>query len=314
MSAGTPLENSPAHVPVLYHEVLQYLQPSQEMKFVDGTLGAAGHAYGILQQSAPAGQLLGLDLDPTAIALAEKKLAPFSDRVVVALASYSNIRQEIARINWQSVDGVLVDLGVSSMQLDTPEKGFSFQSDGPLDMRFNPEQEQSAREVVNQYAQTELVTIFRKYGEMSGAGRIAEAIIKARPIETTGQLTKVISSVVKINPRKAHPATLVFQAIRIEVNQELAGISAFLPEATSVLHSGGRLAVISFHSLEDRIVKHYFQLESKDCICPPKQPICTCGHKASIRILTKKSIQASPEEMKFNSRARSARLRVVEKL
>jgi 16S rRNA (cytosine1402-N4)-methyltransferase len=200
------------------------------------------------------------------------------------------------------------------MQLDMADKGFSFQQDGPLDMRFNPHQEKSAWHVVNQYQKSDLINILRKYGEISGAERIVDAIINARPLETTSQLTKIILSVAKNNPRKVHPATLVFQAIRIEVNQELSGIESFLPNAVSALHCGGRLAVITFHSLEDRIVKHYFQLESKDCLCPPKQPICTCGHKASIKILTRKGIQASADEMNRNSRSRSARLRVVEKI
>jgi 16S rRNA (cytosine1402-N4)-methyltransferase len=314
MSKGTPLENTPAHVPVLYHEVLQYLRPAPGLKYVDGTLGAGGHAFGILQLSAPDGELLGLDLDPTAIALAQNKLAPYKERVHIQQTSYCYILSALAIQNWKKVDGILVDLGVSSMQLDLAEKGFSFQHEGPLDMRFNPNQEKSAWNIVNQYTKADLVTILRKYGEISGAERIADAIIKARPLQTTTQLTDVILSVVKQNPRKVHPATLVFQAIRIEVNQELSGIESFLPDAITALNGGGRLAVITFHSLEDRIVKHYFQLESKDCLCPPKQPVCTCGHKASIRILTKKSIQASSDEMMKNARSRSARLRIVEKL
>jgi 16S rRNA (cytosine1402-N4)-methyltransferase len=314
MSVDTPSENNPAHVPVLYHEVLQYLQPSPGKKYVDGTLGAGGHAFGILQQSSPDGELVGLDLDPIAIALAAEKLQPFGNRVHIEHTSYCNIIETLALHNWDSVDGILIDLGVSSMQLDMAEKGFSFQHDGPLDMRFNPNQEKSAWHVVNQYPKAKLVNIFRKYGEMSGAEKVANAIINARPVETTSQLTGIILSVQKNNPRKAHPATLVFQAIRIEVNQELAGIESFLPDALSALHTGGRLAVITFHSLEDRIVKHYFQMESKDCLCPPRQPVCTCGHKASIKILTRKSIQAAAEETNLNSRARSARLRVVEKI
>ena len=314
MSAGTPLDINPAHVPVLYHEVLQYLQPSPGKKYVDGTLGAGGHAFGILQQSSPDGELLGLDLDPTAIAIASEKLQPFNNRVHIEHTSYCNIIETLSLHNWESVDGILVDLGVSSMQLDMADKGFSFQQDGPLDMRFNPNQEKTAWHVVNQYQKTDLINILRKYGEIAGAERIADAIIKARPLQSTGQLREIILSVVKNNPRKVHPATLVFQAIRIEVNQELSGVESFLPDAITALHSGGRLAVITFHSLEDRIVKHYFQMESKDCLCPPKQPVCTCGHKASIKILTRKSIQASKDEMSQNSRSRSARLRVVEKI
>jgi 16S rRNA (cytosine1402-N4)-methyltransferase len=314
MSSKTPLENTPAHVPVLYHEVLQYLQPVSNGKYVDGTLGAGGHAFGILEKSTPNGELLGLDLDPTAIALAQEKLHPYGKRAYIVQTSYQNIDLEIAKLGWQAVDGILVDLGVSSMQLDTAERGFSFQSDGPLDMRFDPTQERSAWHLVNQATQKELASLLRVYGEMPGSERIAAAIIEARPLNTTADLTKVINTVVKSNPRKVHPATLIFQALRITVNQELAGIELFLPKAVASLKKGGRLAVISFHSLEDRIVKQYFRLESRDCICPPKQPICTCGHIATVAILTKKSIQAAPDEMHQNSRARSARLRVIEKL
>jgi 16S rRNA (cytosine1402-N4)-methyltransferase len=314
MSSATPQNDLPAHVPVLYHEVLQYLQPVQGGKYIDGTLGAGGHSYGILHQSAPDGLLLGLDLDPTAIALARENLKSFSERTHIVQASYQQIRSEMDKLGWKEVDGILVDLGVSSMQLDTAERGFSFQHNGPLDMRFDPSQEKSAWHLINQTSQKELALILRKYGEVPGADRIAAAIIQARPIDNTAELVDVILSVVKNNPRKAHPATLIFQAVRIAVNQELAGIEIFLPEAITALKKGARLAVISFHSLEDRIVKHYFQMESKDCICPPKQPICTCGHIATIKILTKKSIQASSEEMEKNSRARSARLRVIEKI
>jgi 16S rRNA (cytosine1402-N4)-methyltransferase len=314
MSSKTASEEKPAHVPVLYHEVLQYLQPTPDGKYVDGTLGAGGHAYGILELSSPTGQLLGLDLDPTAIQLAEEKLQPFGNRAHLRRTSYQHIDQEIARLGWQAVDGILVDLGVSSMQLDTAEKGFSFQNDGPLDMRFDPTQEFSAWHLVNQATQKELATILRTYGEMPGAERISAAIIQSRPIASTTDLVSVINTVVRINPRKVHPATLIFQALRIAVNQELSGIESFLPKAIASLKKGGRLAVISFHSLEDRIVKQYFQLESRDCICPPKQPICTCGHKATINMVTKKSIQAAQDEMQHNPRARSARLRIIEKL
>ncbi len=281
---------------------------------MDGTLGAGGHAFGILEKSTPQGQLLGLDLDPSAIALAHEKLRPFEGRTHLIQTSYQNIDLEISKLGWKDVDGILVDLGVSSMQLDTPEKGFSFQSDGPLDMRFDPTRERSAWHLVNQATQKELAAILRMYGEMPGSERIAAAIIEARPLETTAELTRIINTVVKVNPRKVHPATLIFQALRIAVNEELAGIELFLPKAIASLKKGGRLAVISFHSLEDRIVKQYFRLESRDCICPPKQPICTCGHIASVAILTKKSIQAAADEMHQNPRARSARLRVVEKL
>ena len=312
MSEKAPSDFS-AHVPVLYHEVLHYLQPETGGRYVDGTVGAGGHASGILESSAPDGKVLGLDLDPTALQLAAERLQPYGKRAVLVHGSYVQIRQHIHAIGWDNVDGILVDLGVSSMQLDRPEKGFSFQHDGPLDMRFNPEQERSAWHILNQSAQQELAMILKQYGELPGAERMAAAIIQARPLQSTSDLVHAILSVQKANPRKVHPATLVFQAIRIAVNGELDAVKAFLPEAIACLKPGGRLAVITFHSLEDRIVKHYFKLESTDCICPPKQPVCTCGHVASVNLLTRKSVQASTEETSGNTRARSARLRVVEK-
>jgi 16S rRNA (cytosine1402-N4)-methyltransferase len=301
------------HQPVLYHEIILALQPKNEGLYVDGTLGAGGHARGILEACAPDGRLLGMDLDPQALALARETLAPYGERARLRQASYDSLSERLREIGWEAVDGILLDLGLSSMQLDTPERGFSFQHDAPLDMRFDPDAPTSAADLVNTLPQGELADLIYEYGEERASRRIAQAIVKARPLRTTRQLAAVIESVL---PRKGkiHPATQTFQALRIAVNQELERVENVLPEAVAALKSGGRLAVISFHSLEDRTVKEFFRRESRDCICPPRQPICTCGHKATLKEISRKPITPGEAEVKANPRARSAKLRVVEKL
>jgi 16S rRNA (cytosine1402-N4)-methyltransferase len=212
------------------------------------------------------------------------------------------------------VDGIIIDLGVSSMQLDQPERGFSFLTDAPLDMRFDPGNPITAADLVNQLSTNELADLLYRYGEERQARRIARHIVQARPIKTTGELSRIIAGAVRGERQGIHPATRSFQALRIEVNQELAGLENVLPQAVNALNAGGRLAVISFHSLEDRIVKQYFRRESRDCICPPRQPICTCGHRASIKEINRKPVEPRQEEILQNPRSRSAKLRVVEKL
>jgi 16S rRNA (cytosine1402-N4)-methyltransferase len=280
---------------------------------VDGTLGAGGHAAGLLAGSEPGSQLLGLDVDPQALGLARQKLAPFGERAWLKKAPYTSLPDRLAELGWDSVDGILLDLGVSSMQFDTPERGFSFLADGPLDMRFDPSNPLTAAEIVNEWPEQELADILYRYGEDPAARRIARAIVTARPVGGTRQLAAVIE---RVQPRHAphHPATQTFQALRIAVNGELESVEKILPLAVQALSPGGRLAVISFHSLEDRLVKEYFRRESKDCICPPRQPICTCGHKASIKEITRRPITPTEAEINLNSRARSAKLRVAEKL
>jgi 16S rRNA (cytosine1402-N4)-methyltransferase len=301
------------HQPVLYHEIILALQPKNEGLYVDGTLGAGGHARGILEACAPDGRLLGMDLDPQALALARETLAPYGERARLRQASYDSLSERLREIGWEAVDGILLDLGLSSMQLDTPERGFSFQHDAPLDMRFDPDAPTSAADLVNTLPQGELADLIYEYGEERASRRIAQAIVKARPLRTTRQLAAVIESVL---PRKGkiHPATQTFQALRIAVNQELERVENVLPKAVAALKSGGRLAIISFHSLEDRTVKEFFRRESRDCICPPKQPVCTCGHKATLKEISRKPITPGEAEVKANPRARSAKLRVVEKL
>jgi 16S rRNA (cytosine1402-N4)-methyltransferase len=308
------------HQPVLYHEIIHALQPKSGGHYVDGTVGAGGHAFGILEASAPNGRLLGLDLDPQALELARKRLSSFRERITLVQASYTTLCWQLHQLGWLSVDGVILDLGVSSMQLDTPQRGFSFQHDDPLDMRFNPDNPISAAELVNQWTEDDLAKIIFQYGEESRARQIAHAIIQARPISSTYQLAEIIvrsvsgAGVYRRRKSGIHPATRTFQALRIAVNQELQAVEQVLPEAASALRPGGRLAVISFHSLEDRLVKQYFRRESRDCLCPPRQPVCTCGHRAILREIYRHPIRPADDEIRENPRARSARLRVAEKI
>jgi 16S rRNA (cytosine1402-N4)-methyltransferase len=280
---------------------------------VDGTLGAGGHAAGLLAESEPGGLLLGLEVDPQALQLAHQKLAPFGERARLIRASYTSLPEQLALLGWEGVDGILLDLGASSMQFDTPERGFSFLADGPLDMRFDPGNQLTAAEIVNTWPEDELVDVIFRYGEERASRRIGRAILQARPISGTRHLAGIIEKAIgRHGPH--HPATQTFQALRIAVNGELEALEKTLPLAVQALHPGGRLAVISFHSLEDRKVKEFFRLESKDCICPPRQPACTCGHKASILEITRRPSMPTEEEIRLNSRARSAKLRVAEKL
>lgn len=301
------------HLPVLYKTIITALQPQSGGRYIDGTLGAAGHATGILEASKPDGELLGLDLDPQALAIARERLAPFGERAHIVQASYTTMKEAAAKLGWDAVDGIVLDFGVSSMQLDTPERGFSFLTDGPLDMRFSPNAGISAGEMVNTFAEEDLADIIFRYGEDRSARRIARTIVGNRPFESTKQLADLILKSVG-RPERIHPATRTFQALRIAVNGELDSIETVIPIAVSLLRPGGRLAAISFHSLEDRIVKEYFRHESRDCICPPRQPICTCGHKASITEINRKPIEATEEEVQENARARSAKLRIAQKL
>ena len=301
------------HQPVLYQEIIHALRPKSGARYVDGTLGAGGHAAGLLTGSEPGGILLGLDVDPQALSLARQKLAPFGERAWLKRAPYTSIPDQLIELGWDSVDGILLDLGASSMQFDNPERGFSFLADGPLDMRFDPSNPLTAAEIVNKWPEQELADLLFRFGEEPTSRRIARAIVAARPLGGTRQLVAIIE---RIQPRRGshHPATQTFQALRIAVNGELESVEKVLPLAVQALSPGGRLAVISFHSLEDRLVKEYFRRESKDCICPPRQPICTCGHKASIKEVTRRPITPTEAEINQNSRARSAKLRVAEKL
>ena len=303
------------HLPVLLDEVLALLVPDGRApaRVIDGTLGAGGHSAALLE--AGAGEVLGLDVDPQALGDARRTLAPFGQRAQVIHASYATITEQAAALGWQGVDAILLDLGVSSMQFDTPERGFSFRHDAPLDMRFDPTGDRpTAAGLVNILDADELADLFWRYGEERESRRIARALVKGRPFQTTSELAAAIE---RASPRRhddrIHPATRVFQALRIAVNDELGVVEATLPEAIDLLRPGGRLAVISFHSLEDRLVKDAFRLAATDCICPPHIPICVCGHVAAVELLTRKPITAKDAEMAANPRSRSAKLRAVEK-
>jgi 16S rRNA (cytosine1402-N4)-methyltransferase len=302
------------HRPVLYQEIIHALQPHSGGKYVDGTLGAGGHAWGILDASQPDGRLLGMDVDPQALALARERLATYGERAIVVQASYVELNTQLSALDWQAVDGIVLDLGLSSMQLDTASRGFSFQADAPLDMRFDPRNPVSAAELVNHLPEADLADLIYRYGEERRSRQVARAIVRARPLHTTLELAQVVARAAGGAHESIHPATRTFQALRIAVNGELDAIEAVLPEAVRALAPGGRLAIIAFHSLEDRLVKQYFRRESQDCICPPRQPVCTCGHKATIQEVTRRPLQALPQEISENPRARSARLRIAEKL
>lgn len=302
------------HKPVLYQEIIHALQPRNGGRYVDGTLGAGGHARGILEACAPDGHLLGLDVDSNALAIARETLAPYENRIHLVQASHITLSEQLQKLQWNSIDGIVLDLGASSMQFDNPQRGFSFMQDGPLDMRFGINANMTAEEIINTFDEKELADIIFKYGEDRDAKKIAKAIVMNRPLHTTGQLVAVIE---KASPRrgdKTHPATQTFQALRIVVNDELAAVEKTLPQAVSSLKSGGRCAVISFHSLEDRIVKDYFREQSKELINPPYEKIYEQERKAVVKLINKKPITPTEEEMKENPRARSAKLRVVEKL
>lgn len=304
----------PPHLSVLYHQIIHELRPISSGRYIDATVGAGGHAWGILESSSPDGEILGLDLDPQALAIATRRLSMYGSRVHLVESSYVNLLAEMKTLGWSSVQGIVIDLGVSSMQIDTPDRGFSFQVDGPLDMRFGPSQKTTADDLVNRLPESELADILWRYGEEMQSRRIARAILQARPLHTTRELAETISRAVGGHKGRIHPATRSFQALRIAVNEELHAIETVLPQAIEALASGGRLAVISFHSLEDRLVKQYFRRESRDCVCPPEQPVCTCGHKASILEITRHPILPEEDEIQSNPRSRSAHLRVAEKI
>ncbi len=304
------------HVPVLLDAVLQNLLPSGGAveRVIDGTVGAGGHSAALLAQGAR--ELLGLDIDPMALEIARENLAQYGERAHLVHASYAKMSEEAARLGWRAVDAILLDLGVSSMQLDRAERGFAFRTEGPLDMRFNAGGSRpTAAELVNTLDERELADLFFRYGEEHDSRRIARAVVQARPYATTRELAAVVEKAApRRHDQKIHPATRVFQALRIAVNDELSVVEAALPQAIDLLRPGGRLAVISFHSLEDRVVKEAFRLASTDCICPPKLPVCICGHRASVRLVNRKPITADDAETEQNVRSRSAKLRVVEKL
>ncbi|OPY14786.1 MAG: Ribosomal RNA small subunit methyltransferase H [Syntrophus sp. PtaB.Bin001] len=314
-----PVGENVYHEPVLLEEAVSCLNCRSGGVYVDGTVGGGGHAALILEKSAPDGFLLGLDVDIDALQAAEKRLTLFGQRKKLVKANYADLSEVLAEHKISQVDGILLDLGVSSHQLDTAERGFSFSQEALLDMRMDPESGQSAYDVVNTCSERELKAIIRQYGEEIMAGRIVRAIAAKRkdaPIRTTTELAAIVAGALPRSFRhgKIHPATRTFQALRIYVNNELANLYRAIHSGTDCLKAGGRFAVISFHSLEDGIVKNVFRSLEKGCICPSDMPFCTCGQKPRLKVMTRKPILPSEKEIEANPRSRSARLRTAERI
>ncbi len=301
------------HVPVLYEETLRLLAPKPGGRYIDCTLGAGGHALGILERSGPDGRLLGIDADPEALTIARERLRQYESRVTFVGENFVDLARIAHREGLLPVDGILLDLGLSTMQLESLERGFSFRWDAPLDMRFGPGQGATAYDLVNGLSERELAELIYRYGEETRSRAVARAIVRARsrePIRTTFDLVKIIEQVVP-GHRRIHPATRTFQALRIAVNRELDNLESALDQAVDLLALDGRIVAISYHSLEDRQVKQFMAMEARGCICLPEVLICTCGHRPRLRILTRKPITPSSEEIDRNPRSRSAKLRAA---
>ncbi len=306
-----------SHKSVLLDETVSNLKVKPEGTYVDGTLGGGGHAYEVLKQLNDQGRLIGIDQDAAAIEAAGERLKAFSN-VTLVRNNYCNMKDELVNLGISGVDGIVLDLGVSSYQLDTPERGFSYREDAPLDMRMDQRSSITARDIVNGYSREELFRIIRDYGEDKFAANIAKHIVikrEQKPIETTGELVEIIKGAIpmKIQKNMGHPAKQTFQAIRIELNRELYVLKETLDTMIELLNPGGRICIITFHSLEDRIVKTIFKNAENPCICPPNFPVCTCGRVPKGIVITRKPILPSEEEMEMNTRSKSAKLRVFEK-
>jgi len=301
------------HVPVLLQTAIDLLRVSPGGRYVDCTLGAAGHAAAILAGCLPGGSLLGIDADPMAIEAAQTRLAEYGSAVTLVNDNFGHLEEICRSRRFHPVDGILFDLGLSSLQLEDAERGFSFRFDAPLDMRFGPGQSLTAADIVNRFSESELADLLRRYGEERRSRAVARRIVMRRPIETTLQLVAAVDEALGQGGR-IHPATRTFQALRIAVNGELANLEAALEQAVRLLAPGGRLVVISYHSLEDRMVKQLMQRESRDCLCPPEIPGCQCGHAATLKMVCRKAVIPSAAEVEVNPRSRSAKLRAAERL
>ena len=306
------------HTSVLLEPSLDHLAVRPDGIYVDGTLGGGGHSFHIAERLASGGRLIGIDRDEEAIRAASERLSPYRDRVTIVKDNYGNIRDVLNSLEIPGVDGILLDLGVSSHQLDTAERGFSYMADAPLDMRMDQEEQKTARDIVNEYSEEELDRMIRDYGEDRFARSIARRITKEReqePIETTGQLVHLIEQAIprKVQKTGGHPAKRTFQALRIELNRELTILDEVIETMIDCLNPGGRLCIITFHSLEDRIVKGRFRTAEDPCICPKNFPVCVCGRKSKGRVVTRKPVLPGEQEMEENPRAKSAKLRVFEK-
>lgn len=308
-----------SHVSVLLGETIEYLHIKPDGTYVDGTLGGGGHAFEVCSRLSEKGHFIGIDQDAAAIAAAGERLSPFGDRVTIVRSNYCQMKNELHRLGVDKVDGIVLDLGVSSYQLDAAERGFSYREDAPLDMRMDQRQTKTAKDIVNGYSIEELYRVIRDYGEDKFARNIAKHIVAARevkPIETTFELAEIIKGAIpaKIRATGGHPAKQTFQAIRIELNQELEVLKNSLDDMIDLLNPGGRICVITFHSLEDRIVKTIFKTNENPCTCPSNFPVCVCGKKPKGRNAVKKPVPPSPEEQEANPRSKSAKLRVFERI
>ena len=308
------------HYSVLLNETIENLNIKPDGIYVDGTLGGGGHAYQVASRLSEKGRQIGIDQDADAIAAAGERLKEFGDKITIIRSNYANMKEELHRIGVEKVDGIVLDLGVSSFQLDTPERGFTYRDENaPLDMRMDDRQSLTAKDIVNGYSEMDLYRIIREYGEDKFAKNIAKHIVQERaekPIETTGELTEIIRASIpmKVQVTGGHPAKRTFQAIRIELNKELEVLQNNLDDMIDLLNPGGRICIITFHSLEDRIVKTNFKRNENPCTCPSDFPVCVCGKKSKGKVVTRKPILPSEEELEVNSRSKSAKLRVFERV
>lgn len=308
-----------AHVSVLLKETIEQLNIRPDGIYVDGTLGGGGHAFEVCKRLSDKGRFIGIDQDADAVLAAGERLKEFGDRVIIVRSNYCNMRMELQKLGIDRVDGILLDLGVSSYQLDTASRGFTYREDAPLDMRMDQRQNKTARDIVNGYSEAEMYRVIRDYGEDKFAKNIAKHIVSARekkPIETTGELSEIIKGAIpaKVRMNGGHPAKKTFQAIRIELNGELEVLKNSLDDMIDLLNPGGRICVITFHSLEDRIVKTIFRTNENPCTCPSNFPVCVCGNKPKGRLAVKKPIVPGEEELEENKRSKSSKLRVFERI
>jgi len=308
------MTSAPTHIPVLPQETIRALAVQPGGRYIDCTIGAGGHAAAILDRGSPGGQLLGIDADPEAIEIAKTRLESYSNSILLVNGNFVDLEAICIKYDFFPVHGILFDLGLSSIQLNSHDRGFSFQQDAPLDMRLSPSQEVTAADIINTSSEAELTHLIKTYGEEAHSHKIAHRVVQERPINTTFQLVRVIEQAVGGRRGKLHPATKTFQALRIAVNHELEHLEVALKRAINLLGFEGRLVVISYHSLEDRIVKQLMQQEAKGCICPPSVSTCVCGHRARLRLINKRVITPSRTEVQLNPRSRSAKLRTAERI
>ena len=312
MMTTLAMANARGHEPVMLEECISALQVQRGGRYIDCTVGGGGHAAAILEESSPGGRLIGIDADPHAIRVARGKLKPYGKDAILVNENFKYLENICTRHGFSPVNGVLFDLGMSSLQLEGAGRGFSFRQDSPLDMRFSDRQDLTAADIVNTYPEVELAQLLHRYGEEQRNRQIARCIVERRPLGTTQELARVVEQAVGGTRGRIHPATKTFQALRIAVNHELENLELALEQAVNLLGNGGRIVVISFHSLEDRLVKGFFRREAQWCICPPGMPACICGHTPRLKVLSKKVFRPSPVEVQTNPRSRSARMRVAE--